>query len=98
MEALIAERQGLPVGFAHVVFHRATSTIALSCLLIDLFVDAALRGQGIGRALVEAVFARAAKAGVRRVYWHVMETNAAARQLYDKVASRSGHIVYRKDL
>jgi ribosomal protein S18 acetylase RimI-like enzyme len=61
-------------------------------------VEATLHGRGIGRALIEAIYARAEAAGARRVYWHVLETNATAVRLYDKVASRSGHVVYRKDL
>jgi GNAT superfamily N-acetyltransferase len=98
LEALVAEREGRLVGFAHIVFHHNTSVAAPSCFLQDLFVEATLHGRGIGRALIEAVYARAAEAGARRVYWHVLETNATALRLYDKVAARSGHVVYRKDL
>lgn len=97
MEALVAELEGRLVGFAHMVFHHSTSAIAPSCLLNDLFVESALHGRGIGRALVEAVYARAQKAGARRVYWHVLEANATAVRLYERVASRSGHVVFRKD-
>jgi len=35
-------------------------------------------------------------ADCQRVYWQTHETNAAAMQLYDKVAEKSGFIVYRK--
>ena len=66
--------------------------------LEDLFVEATLHGRGIGRALIEAVYARAKVAGAPCVYWHVRETNATAVRLYDKVASRTGHVLYRKDL
>ncbi len=98
MEALVAESDGCLVGFAHMVFHGDTSAAGPACFLQDLFVDATLRGRGIGRALIEAVYARAEAAGARRVYWHVLEANAAAVRLYDKVAPRSGHVVYRKDI
>ena len=98
MAALVAELEGRLVGLAHMVFHRSTSVAGPDCFLQDLFVEATLRGRGIGRALIEAVYAHAEAAGARRVYWHVLETNAAAVRLYDKVASRSGHVVYRKDL
>jgi GNAT superfamily N-acetyltransferase len=97
MEALIAELEGQPVGFAHIVFHPSTDA-GMTCFLQDLFVRATLHGRGIGRSLIEAVYGRAAAAGAHRVYWHVQETNATAIRLYDKVASRSGHVVYRKDL
>ena len=98
MEALVAELHGRLVGFAHIIFHRTTGGVGPACFLQDLFVEVPLHGKGTGRALIEAVYARAAAAGARRVYWHVPETNAQAIRLYDKVASRSGHVVYRKDL
>ena len=44
------------------------------------------------------VRAISAAAGVGRVYWQTHETNHTAMQLYDKVAERSGFIVYRKSL
>ena len=30
------------------------------------------------------------------LYWHTDETNSAAMKLYDKVAEKSGFLVYRK--
>jgi GNAT superfamily N-acetyltransferase len=98
VEALVAELEGRLVGLAHMIFHRDTDVAEPTCFLQDLFVEATMRGRGIGRALTEAVFIRAKAAGARRVYWHVLETNATAVRLYDQVASRSGHVVYRKDL
>jgi GNAT superfamily N-acetyltransferase len=98
MAALVAELEGRLVGLAHMVFHRSTSVAGPVCFLQGLFVAATLHGRGIGRALIAAVYARAEAAGARRVYWHVLETNAPALRLYDKAASRSGHVVYRKDL
>lgn len=97
-EALVAEADGRIVGLAHLVFHRNTSVAGSVCFMQDLFVEAALHGRGIGGALIGAVYARAEAAGARRVYWHVQEANAAAMRLYDRFASRSGHVVYRKDL
>jgi GNAT superfamily N-acetyltransferase len=64
--------------------------------LQDLFTAEAARGQGVGRALIEEVYIRAKQAGSPRVYWQTHETNATAMQLYDKVAEKSGFIVYRK--
>jgi ribosomal protein S18 acetylase RimI-like enzyme len=52
----------------------------------------------VGRALIEAVYLRAAEAGLPRVYWHTHETNATAMKLYDTVAEKSGFVVYRKFL
>ena len=52
----------------------------------------------MGRALIQAVYERAKAAGAQRVYWHTHETNDTAMLLYDKVAERSGFLVYRKAL
>lgn len=98
MEALVAELEGKLVGLVHLIFHRNTGMLGPTCYLQDLFADPGQRGRGIGRALIEAVYARAAEAGATRVYWQTHESNATAMRLYDQVAVRSGFVVYRKDL
>ena len=52
------------------------------------------RGRGIGRALIEGVYAQARAAGASEVYWQTHESNSAGRLLYDKVAKHHGYIVY----
>ena len=98
VHALVAEREERPVGLAHYLFHRSTTMLGPICYLQDLFTAADARGMGVGRALISAVYERAAIAGSRRVYWQTHETNASARALYDQVAERSGFIVYRKQI
>ena len=98
MHALVAERAGSLLGIVHYIFHRNTTMIGPTCYLQDLFTVEAARGQGIGRALIEAVYERARTAGSPRVYWLTHETNHVAMRLYDKVAEKSGFIVYRKAL
>ena len=98
VHALVAEKEGQLLGLAHYLFHRSTTSIEAVCYLQDLFTDEAARGQGIGRALIEAVYERARIAGCSRVYWQTQEKNATARSLYDKVADLSGFIVYRKQI
>ena len=66
------------------------------CYLQDLFTSEAARGKGVGRALINGVYEQAKLAGSPRVYWQTHETNHTAMQLYDKVAERSGFVVYRK--
>ena len=52
------------------------------CLLEDLFVDAAARGAGLGRALLEATLDRARARGCRRIELDVNESNDPAVRLY----------------
>jgi GNAT superfamily N-acetyltransferase len=96
MWALVAEQDGQVIGLAHYLFHRSTIALQPSCYMQDLFTAAAARGKGVGRMLIEAVYAEAAKAGIPRVYWQTQETNATAMRLYDQVAERSGFVVYRR--
>ena len=58
--------------------------------------SARVRGGGIGRALIEHVYAQAKAAGAARVHWLTQETNYPGRMLYDRIAERSGFIQYRK--
>lgn len=98
LHAVVAESEDRLVGIAHYLYHLSTSASDLTCYMQDLFTAPAARGQGVGKALIEAVCAAARAEGVARVYWHTHETNATARRLYDAVASRSGFIVYRRSL
>jgi GNAT superfamily N-acetyltransferase len=96
--ALVAELDGRLVGLTHYIFHRSTTMVSPLCYLQDLFTAEQVRGKGVGRALIEAVYARARASGSTRVYWQTHETNTAARTLYDKLSQRSGFIVYRTEL
>ena len=98
MYALVAVMSGEIVGLAHYIFHRSTISINSTCYLQDLFTSEPVRGKGIGRALIEAVADRAKVSGSVRVYWLTHETNVTAMKLYDKVADKSGFVVYRRPL
>ena len=96
--ALVAEADGALLGLTHYLFHRSTTRVELTCYLQDLFTAEAARGQGVGRALIGAVYGEARAAGIKRVYWQTHESNAAGRMLYDKVATHAGFIVYSHDV
>lgn len=83
------------VGLVHTIRHRSCWTIGDYCYLQDLFVADGVRGAGIGRKLIEYVYADAQAQGCSRVHWLTHETNADAMKLYDKIASCSGFIQYR---
>lgn len=55
-----------------------------------------MRGQGIGRALIEAVYARANAEKAEEVYWMTQDFNANARKLYDRIANKTPFIIYQK--
>jgi GNAT superfamily N-acetyltransferase len=96
MHALGAFDGDTLLGITHYIFHRTCWTAGPNCYLQDLFTVDAARGKGVGRALIEAVYAAAAKADSPKVYWMTHETNAEAMVLYNKVAERSGFLQYRK--
>ena len=66
------------------------------CHQQDLFTVDIARSRGVGRALIDCVRAKAG--GASRVYWNTGEANASARALYDKVATLTKFVQYRKNL
>ncbi len=96
MHAALAWQDGVAIGLVHWIFHRSCWTVGDYCYLQDLFVADNVRGGGIGRALIEHVYAEAQAAGASRVHWLTQEDNAQARLLYDRIATRSGFIQYRQ--
>ena len=88
---------GRLLGLVHYLFHRSTTRIEPTCYLQDLFTTPESRGQGVGRALIEAVYTAVAAAGGKRVYWQTHTTNTTARALYDKLARHDGFVIYGHD-
>jgi len=91
---LIAETGGQGVGLAHCVFHDHMWRPEGICYLQDLYADPACRGRGVGRALIKAVYDRADRAGIPRVYWLTQDFNETARRLYDRVGRLTPFIRY----
>jgi GNAT superfamily N-acetyltransferase len=66
------------------------------CYLQDLYTDPAVRGRGVARALIEAVYAAADAEGCPSVYWLTQEFNYRGRMLYDQVAVKTPFIRYNR--
>jgi GNAT superfamily N-acetyltransferase len=98
VHALVAEEAGRVVGLVHYLYHRSTTRLHDVCYLQDLFTTPYLRGRGVGRSLINAVYDAARAAGCSRVYWQTQVTNQPGRALYDKVAEHRGFIVYSYEL
>lgn len=93
--ALVAEdADGQPCGLAHVLVHPHGWQPVPITYLQDLYVDTAMRGQGAGRALIEAVYALADDLGARGTYWNTQTFNTTARTLYDRVGRLTPFIKY----
>lgn len=96
MHCILAEKEGLIVGLVHFIYHESTWTIGNYCYLQDLFVSVKTRKNGIGKALIEQVYAMAKQNECSRVYWLTQETNYAGRSLYDTIADKTEFVQYRK--
>lgn len=89
-----ARTQAGLVGITHFLYHPHGWSTSPACYLQDLYVDAAARNTGAGRALIEAVANDARKQGATRLYWTTQPTNATAMTLYDRLARNTGFIKY----
>lgn len=94
MFGLVAELDGQVVGIVNCVLHANTWTSKSVCYLQDLYTAPKARGQGAGRALIEAVSERAKAEDWHRVYWRTASDNTTAQALYDKLAKRTGWVTY----
>ncbi|MEM8664947.1 MAG: GNAT family N-acetyltransferase [Pseudomonadota bacterium] len=96
--ALVAERDGVLVGLVHYILHPHCWRVERVCYLQDLYADPQVRGEGVGRALIEAVYAAADAVGAPSVYWLTQDFNTTARQLYDRIGTVTPFIKYQRPL
>ena len=96
-EALLAEEDGKPVGFA-LFFHNYSTFLAQPGLYLeDLYVLESHRGKGIGKALLIQLAGIAVERNCGRMEWAVLDWNVDAIGFYEKLGAKpnSEWTVYR---
>ena len=94
--ALVAEYDGQVVGLVHYLYHRHAWKIEDVCYLQDLYAAPDVRGIGVGRALIEAVYKAADENGTPTVYWLTQDFNDTARRLYDRIGAVTPFVKYQR--
>ncbi|MGR3468077.1 MAG: GNAT family N-acetyltransferase [Shimia sp.] len=95
-QARVAERDGRLVGLVHFISHAHNWRAEDVVYLQDLYTDPSVRGTGMGRKLIEAVYDWADANGTPSVYWLTQEHNTTARQLYDRIATHVPFVKYQR--
>ena len=86
--ALIAEQEGAPAGFALYFTSYSTWRGHHGIRLEDLYVTPSLRGKGIGKALLAHLAQIAVEQGCPRLEWDVLNWNAPAIAVYERLGAR----------
>ncbi|HEX5762721.1 MAG TPA: GNAT family N-acetyltransferase [Solirubrobacterales bacterium] len=87
------------LGYACLYWHFTSLVPAETVLMNDLYVAADHRGEGVGRALIEASAGVARRRGAQRLEWVTAPDNETAQRLYDSTgASRSDWIEYELEV
>ena len=87
-EAIIAEWDGAPAGFA-LFFHNYSTFLARpGVYLEDLFVKPELRGKGIGKALLAKLAALAVERECGRLEWAVLDWNEPSIGFYKSLGAK----------
>jgi GNAT superfamily N-acetyltransferase len=99
-EVLLAEWNGELAAFALYFFNYSTFLCRPGLYLEDLFVRSALRGRGIGAALLHAIEQRAVERGCGRLEWAVLDWNQGAIEFYRRFGAGplEGWTLFRKEL
>lgn len=84
------------VGLVHYIYHPHNWRLDKVCYLQDLYADPSVRGTGVGRKLIEAVYAQADADGSPSVYWMTQDFNHTGRRLYDRIGKLTPFIKYTR--
>ncbi|WP_267309191.1 GNAT family N-acetyltransferase [Mycobacterium barrassiae] len=95
---LIARGDGAPLGFATIFWTWQTLYGARVGVLNDLYVNAAARGSGAGRTLIERGLQLCRERGAEKLVWETAPDNATSQRLYDGIgATKSTWLSYELD-
>ena len=86
-EVIIADWNGEPAGFALFFHNYSTFRARPGIYLEDLYVLPALRGRGIGKALLKELARLAVQRGCARLEWSVLDWNAPAIAFYKSLGA-----------
>jgi GNAT superfamily N-acetyltransferase len=86
-QALLAESNGVPAGYAIFFPYFATFRGQKGYYLEDLYVDPAFRGAGVGEAMIRRIAAKGRERGFERIDFQVLEWNAPAITFYEKLGA-----------
>lgn len=94
---LVRGEDGVPIALASYSFLWPAAGATRSLYLKQLYVSEKHRGDGIGRLLMEALYAEAQRAGCSRVEWTANRENPEARAFYERLGAeaQSGKVFYR---
>ena len=88
-EALIAEFEGAPVGFA-IFFHNFSTFLARRGLYLeDLYIKPAMRSRGFGKAILKVLARIAVERGCGRMEWAVLDWNESAIKFYKSLGAEA---------
>lgn len=88
-EALVAENESAPVGFA-LFFHTFSTFVGKPGLYLeDLYVRPDMRGQGFGKLLLRRVAELAVERDCGRLEWSVLGWNQPAIRFYERLGARA---------
>jgi GNAT superfamily N-acetyltransferase len=97
---ILAAREGGEIrGYACLYWHFSSTRAVETVLMNDLFVAESARGQGVGRALIEASAAVGRERGAASLDWSTAPNNRRAQALYDSTgAAKSEWLEYELGL
>jgi GNAT superfamily N-acetyltransferase len=90
-EVLIAEVNGVAVGFALYFFTYSTWRGRQCLYLEDLFVRPEQRGQGAGLALMRGLAREALRRNCPRFCWQVLDWNEPSIAFYERLGAKVAH-------